>query len=84
MLIVGCGLYGTAVGQQQQAMPHNMAGCLQKTPDGKSFMLTVNGKKTVEFTNSSVDLTPHVGHRFKSRGNLYWNKNNYILEQLYF
>ena len=68
VLIVGCGLCGTAVGQQQPAMPHNMAGCLQKTPDGKNFMLTVNGKRTVEFTKSLVDLTPHVGHQIQITG----------------
>ena len=67
-LVVGCGLCGTAVGQQQPVMPHNMAGCLQKTPDGKNFMLTQNGRKTVEFTKSSVDLTPHVGHQIQITG----------------
>ena len=67
VLIVGCGLCGTAVGQQP-AMPHKMAGCLQKTPDGKNFMLTENGKRTVEFTKSLVDLTPHVGHRIQITG----------------
>ena len=65
VLIVGCGLCGAAVGQQQ---PHNMAGCLQKTPDGKNFMLTENNKKTVEFSKSAVDLTPHVGHRTEITG----------------
>jgi hypothetical protein len=49
-LIVSCGLYGVAVGQQSQPTPHNMAGCLQKTPDGKNFILTVNNRKTVEFS----------------------------------
>ena len=68
VLIAGCGLCGTAVGQQQPAMPHNMAGCLQKTPDGKNFMLTVNGRKTVEFSKSSVDLTPHVGSQIQITG----------------
>ena len=68
VLIVGCGVCGTAVGQQQQAMPHNMAGCLQKTPDGKNFMLTEKGKKTVEFTRSLVDLTPHVGQQIQITG----------------
>jgi len=65
VLIVGCGLCGAAVGQQQ---PHNMAGCLQKTPDGKNFMLTENGKRTVEFTRSLVDLTPHVGQQIQITG----------------
>ena len=68
VLIVGCGLCGTAVPQQQPAVPHNMAGCLQKTPDGKNFMLTENNKKTVEFGKSAVDLTPHVGHRIEITG----------------
>ena len=45
-----------------------MSGCLQKTPDGMSFMLTENSKKTVEFSQSSVDLAPHVGHRIEITG----------------
>jgi hypothetical protein len=65
--IVGCGL--CIAGQQPQAeKPHNMTGCLQKTPDGKSFMLTVNDKKTVEFTRASADLAPHVGHQIQITG----------------
>ena len=48
-LILSCGLCGAAVGQQVQPRPHNMTGCLQKTPDGNNFMLTENNKKTVEF-----------------------------------
>ena len=68
VLIVSCGLSGIAVGQQLQPRPHNMTGCLQKTPDGKNFMLTENNKKTVEFSKSSVDLTPHVGHQIQITG----------------
>jgi hypothetical protein len=68
-LIVGCGLCGTAVGQQSQPeRPHNMSGCLQKTQDGKSFMLTRDNRKTVEFSRSSVDLTPHVGQQIQITG----------------
>ena len=69
VLIVGCGLCGTTVAQQlQPTRPHNMTGRLQKTPDGKNFMLTENNKKTVEFSKSSVDLTPHVGHQIQITG----------------
>ena len=68
VLILSCGLCGVAVGQQLQPRPHNMTGCLQKTPDGKNFMLTVNNKKTVEFSKSSVDLTPHLGHQIQITG----------------
>jgi hypothetical protein len=68
VLIVSCGLCGVAVGQQLQPRPHNMTGCLQKTPDGKNFMLTQNNKKTVEFSKSSVDLTPHIGHQIQITG----------------
>jgi hypothetical protein len=68
VLIVSCGLCGIAVGQQLQPRPHNMTGCLQKTPDGKNFMLTQNNKKTVEFSKSSVDLTPHIGHQIQITG----------------
>ena len=67
-LILSCGLCGVAVGQQLQPRPHNMTGCLQKTPDGNNFMLTANNKKTVEFSKSSVDLTPHVGHQIQITG----------------
>jgi hypothetical protein len=68
-LIVGCGLCGAAVAQQSEPpRPHNMTGCLQKTPDGKSFMLTENNRKTVEFSKSSVDLNPHVGHQIQITG----------------
>ena len=68
-LIVGCGLCGAAVGQQSQPeRPHNMSGCLQKTQDGKSFMLTRDNRKTVEFSRSSVDLTPHVGRQIQITG----------------
>ena len=68
-LIVGCGLCGAAVAQQSQPeRPHNMSGCLQKTPDGKSFMLTRDNRKTVEFSGSSVDLTPHVGQQIQITG----------------
>jgi len=68
-LIVGCGLGGAAVGQQSQPeRPHNMSGCLHKTPDGRSFMLTRNNRKTVEFSRSSVDLTPHVGQQIQITG----------------
>jgi len=45
-----------------------MTGCLQKTPDGKSFMLTRDNRKTVEFSRSSVDLTPHVGQQIQITG----------------
>jgi hypothetical protein len=69
VLIVSCGLCGAAIGQQSQPIrPHNMTGCLQKTPDGKSFMLTENNKKTVEFSKSSVDLIPHVGQQIQITG----------------
>jgi hypothetical protein len=68
VVIVSCGLCGVAVGQQLQPRPHNMTGCLQKTPDGKNFMLTENNRKTVEFSKSSVDLTPHVGHQIQITG----------------
>ena len=69
-LIVSCGLCGgAAVGQQlEPPRPHNMTGCLQKTSDGKNFMLTVNNKKTVELSKSSVDLTPQVGHQIEITG----------------
>ena len=69
-LIVSCGLCDSAaVGQQlQPPRPHNMTGCLQKTPDGKNFMLTENNKKTVEFSKSAVDLTPQVGHQIEITG----------------
>jgi hypothetical protein len=61
---VAVALAGTlTAGAQQAAKPHNMTGCLQKTSDGKSFMLMVKGKKTVEFTKSAADLAPHVGHQ---------------------
>ena len=69
VLTVSCGLCGVAVGQQSQPeRPHNMTGCLQKTPDGKNFMLTRDNRKTVEFSKSSVDLTPHVGHQIQITG----------------
>ena len=68
VLILSCVLCGVAVGQQLQPRPHNMTGCLQKTPDGNNFMLTENNKKTVEFSKSSVDLTPHVGHQIQITG----------------
>jgi hypothetical protein len=69
VLIVSCGLGGAAAGQQSEPVrPHNMTGCLQKTPDGMSFMLTENNRKTVEFSKSSVDLNPHVGHRIQVTG----------------
>jgi hypothetical protein len=69
VLIVTCGLCGAVVAQQAEPVrPHNMTGCLQKTPDGKNFMLTENNKKTVEFSKSSVDLNPHVGHQIQITG----------------
>jgi hypothetical protein len=69
VLIVSSGFCGAAVGQQSQPIrPHNMTGCLQKTPDGKNFMLTENNRKTVEFSKSSVDLNPHVGRRIQITG----------------
>jgi hypothetical protein len=69
VLIVSCGLGAAAAGQQSQPIrPHNMTGCLQKTPDGRNFMLTENNKKTVEFSKSSVDLAPHVGHQIQITG----------------
>jgi len=68
-LIVSSGLCGAAAGQQSEPeRPHNMTGCLQKTPDGKSFMLTRDNRKTVEFSRSSVDLTPHVGRQIQITG----------------
>jgi hypothetical protein len=45
-----------------------MTGCLQKTQDGRSFMLTRDGRKTVEFSSASVDLTPHVGQQIQITG----------------
>ena len=69
VLIVSCGLCGAAGGQQSQPeRPHNMTGCLQKTSDGKNFMLTRDNRKTVEFSRSSVDLTPHVGRQIQITG----------------
>jgi hypothetical protein len=68
VVVVSCGLCGAAVSQQVQPRPHNMSGCLQKTPDGKSFMFTENSKKTVEFSKSSVDLAPHVGQQIQITG----------------
>ena len=69
VLIVSYGLCGAAAGQQSQPeRPHNMTGCLQKTQDGKSFMLTRDNRKTVEFSRSSVDLTPHVGRQIQITG----------------
>jgi hypothetical protein len=68
-VIVSCGLCGAAAGQQSQPeRPHNMTGCLQKTQDGKSFMLTRDNRKTVEFSRSSVDLAPHVGQQIQITG----------------
>ena len=68
-LIVSCGLCGAAAGQQSRPeRPHNMTGCLQKTQDGKSFMLTRDNRKTVEFSRSSVDLTRHVGQQIQITG----------------
>ena len=68
-LIVSCGLCGAAASQQSQPeRPHNMTGCLQKTQDGTSFMLTRDNRKTVEFSRSSVDLTPHVGRQIQITG----------------
>lgn len=68
-LIVSCGLGGAAAGQQSQPeRPHNMTGCLQKTADGRSFMLTRDNRKTVEFSSSSVDLAPHVGRQIQITG----------------
>jgi len=66
-LMVACGL-GIEAQQPQAEKPHNMTGCLQKTPDGNSFMLTVNDKKTVQFTKASTDLAPHVGHQIQITG----------------
>ena len=69
ILIVSCGLCGAAAGQQSQPeKPHNMTGCLQKTPDGKRFMLTRDSRKTVEFSRSSVDLTPNIGSQVQITG----------------
>jgi hypothetical protein len=69
VLIAGCGLCDAAAGQQPQPpRPHNMTGCLQKTPDGNNFMLTENDKKTVEFSKSAVELTPHVGRQIQVTG----------------
>ena len=69
VLIVSCGLCGAAASQQSQPeRPHNMTGCLQKTPDGKAFMLTRDNRKTVEFSKSSVDLAPHVGQQIQITG----------------
>src|SRR5688500_16434833 len=66
VVIVSCVICGAAAGQQSQPeRPHNMSGCLQKTQDGKSFMLTMDNRKTVEVSRSSVDHTAHVGQQIQ-------------------
>jgi hypothetical protein len=70
---VGSGLYAQAPQQtpQQEAKEHSMTGCLQKGADPGTFKLTDvegNGPKTVEITDSTANLAPHLGHKVEITG----------------
>jgi hypothetical protein len=60
--------FGTA--GQQAVKEHTMTGCLQKSSDAKTFWLThpEKGNKTVEISDTTVTLAPHVGHKIEITG----------------
>ena len=61
--------WGFGVAAQEAEKPHNMAGCLQKGKEAKTFALTDDkGTKTVELVESTVNLSPHLGHKIEITG----------------
>jgi hypothetical protein len=56
---------------QQGQKEHSMTGCLQKGTEAGTFRLTnvENGPaKTVEITDSTANLAPHIGHKVEITG----------------
>ena len=61
----------TPKNSQDALKEHTMTGCLQKGADAGTFKLTDvegSGPKTVEITDSTANLAPHIGHKVEITG----------------
>ena len=73
--IGGSGLYAQAPtpapqDTQQNAKEHSMTGCLQKGAEAGTFRLTnvEKGPSSVDITDSTANLAPHLGHKVEVTG----------------
>ena len=72
----GCGLYAQAPTtspqdtQQNAQGEHSMTGCLQKGAEAGTFRLTnvEKGPSSVDITDSTANLAPHLGHKVEISG----------------
>jgi hypothetical protein len=63
-------LTGTVLAQDAPK-EHSMTGCLQKGPDGNSYIVTNvegSGPKSIGIVSSTANLAPHVGHKIEVTG----------------
>jgi hypothetical protein len=65
-------VFGVANRAQAQDMPkeHSMTGCLAKGDDAGTFKLTdlPQGPKVVVISETTANLTPHLGHKVTITG----------------
>lgn len=72
VLVLTC-MFAISVGttaQETAPKVHSMTGCLKAGPTEGTFMLTdlEKGPKTVGIVSSTVNLTPHIGHKVEITG----------------
>ena len=59
-----------ATADRAQAQEHSMTGCLAKGDDAGTFKLTdlADGPKVVVISETTANLTPHLGHKVEITG----------------
>jgi hypothetical protein len=72
-MLVFTAVFAISVGttaQDNAPKVHNMTGCLKAGSAPGTFMLTnvEKGPKTVGIVSSTVNLTPHIGHKVQITG----------------
>jgi hypothetical protein len=69
LLAFAPGFYSSAQGQDTPK-EHSMTGCLAKGDDAGTFKLTdlEQGPKVVMISETTANLTPHVGHKVQITG----------------
>lgn len=67
--IVAIATAGTITAQQQAPKEHSMTGCLAKGDAPDTYKLTnVERVNTVNISESTANLAPHVGHKIEITG----------------
>jgi hypothetical protein len=71
--VIACAFACALAAQAQQAAPkeHSMTGCLKKSTEANSYLVTDvqgNGPKSIGIVSSTVNLAPHVGHKIEVTG----------------